>query len=222
VVREQIANACKAVGRDIETVTLIAVTKGFPADDIRILADLGVTDVGESRSAEGQAKRTEVSEYALTWHCIGQVQTNKAAHVARWADMIHGVDRPGLVVALERAAGAQSRSLDVLAQVDVLPGHSPRSDGSSRGGCPVADLASLADSVAESSMLRLRGVMTVADPTLDPAWVFGELAQVSADLRLRYPTADVVSAGMSGDFRQALAAGATHLRIGSAILGERA
>lgn len=220
-IRSQIGAACADAGRDPSAVTLIAVTKGFPADDIRILCDLGVTDVGESRAAEGLAKRNELSTLPLTWHCVGQVQTNKATQVVRWADLVHSVDRSGLVEALQRAAVSQDRTVDVLMQIDVVPPDFPRSVHSARGGCSLGQVTDLATTIGHSANLRLLGVMSVADPALEPAWVFGRLQAEAERLRQRYPSATVVSAGMSEDFATALAAGATHLRIGSAILGER-
>ena len=183
---------------------------------------MGVTDVGESRAAEGLAKRAELNNLPLTWHSIGQVQSNKAAQVVRWADLVHAVDRPGLVNAIQRAAASQDRTLDVLLQIDVVPSDFPRSDHSTRGGCSIGQVTELASTINSSANLRLCGVMSVADPALDPGWVFSELQAEAERLRSHYPSAHVVSAGMSGDFAAAVAAGATHLRIGSAILGERA
>ncbi|WP_019877653.1 YggS family pyridoxal phosphate-dependent enzyme [Sporichthya polymorpha] len=223
-VRERIAAACAAAGRDPADVTLIAVTKTWPASDVEHLAALGVRDVGENRDAEAAEKAATVSDAGvsdLTWHFVGQVQTNKARSVARYADVVHSVDRPRLVRALSAGATEGGRELDALIQVDLAP---PARDGSSssRGGAAPADVRSLADAVAAAPGLRLRGVMAVAPLGAPPGPAFERLAAVAADLRAAHPEARWISAGMSGDLEVAVGAGATHVRVGSGLLGNRA
>lgn len=216
-VRSRIDAACAAADRDPAEVTLVAVTKTHPASDVALLAELGVTDVGENRHPEAQHKHRDVAESApdLVWHFLGAVQTNKASQIARYADVVHSVDRPKLVTALARGAELADRRLDCLVQVDfdtTDPG---------RAGVAPADVAALADLIAGHDTLRLRGVMTVAPLGVDPAPVFEHLQQISLALRERHPDATVISAGMSEDADAAIARGATHVRIGRALLGER-
>ena len=216
-VHERIDRACAAAGRDRSDVTLIAVTKFFPVSDVEHLAALGVTDMGENRDQEAGAKFAEIPAQIreqLTVHFIGQLQSNKASHVVGYADVVQSVDRAKIARALDRAALAQERTLDVLVQVDL-------SGETGRGGVAVPDARALADRVAEAEALRLRGVMAVAPLGADPAEAFARLAEVAGAIRADHPEADQLSAGMSGDLEQAVAAGATHLRVGSAILGSR-
>lgn len=216
-VRTRIAAATRDAGRDPDAVTLIVVTKFWPAQDVRLLADLGVRDVGENRDQEAAAKAAACESLGLRWHFVGQLQTNKAPSVARYADTVHSVDRPRLIDALAHAAGAAAavgRRLGCLLQVSL--------DGdTARGGALPRDLPSLADRVAAAPDLELRGVMAVAPLGAAPAAAFARLADLAADLRRDHPSADWVSAGMSADLEAAIAAGATHVRVGSAILGDR-
>lgn len=213
-VRGRIAAACADAGRDPGEVDLVVVTKFFPASDVRLLADLGVTDVGENRHQEAQAKAAECADLGLTWHFIGGLQSNKAAAVASYADVVESVDRPKLVHALAR--GAEEREVDVLLQVSLDP-----SDRAGRAGADPADLAALAAAVAAAGPLRLRGLMAVAPLGEDPATAFARLADIRSAFLDDHPEATWLSAGMSGDLEQAVHAGATHVRIGSAILGSR-
>jgi pyridoxal phosphate enzyme (YggS family) len=215
-VRARIAAAATAAGRDPATVTLIAVTKTYPAADIALLAELGVTDVGESRDQEAAGKAAALAELPLRWHFVGQLQTNKARSVARYADVVHSVDRTGLVDALRRAAAARAVELDVLVQLNLDP-----VGGLDRGGVPPGELPRLADEVAAAPGLRLRGLMLVAPAGMDPAPVFSRLAEAAAALRVDHPHADWISAGMSADLEAAVACGATHVRVGSGLLGAR-
>ena len=213
-VRSRIRSACESSGRDPATITLIVVTKTFPASDVRLLAGLGVRDIGENRDAEGAAKAAETGDLGLRWHFIGRLQTNKARSVARWADLVHSVDRPGLVAALAKAATAAGRRLDCLVQVSL--------DGDvSRGGALIADVPGLADAVAAERSLQLLGIMAMAPLDVDALAAFDPLPGLSERVRAAHPEAAVVSAGMSGDLEAAIARGATHLRVGSAVLGER-
>ena len=217
-VEARIAAACRAAERDRAEITLVAVTKTFPADDVGHLAALGVREVGENRAADAAEKVAACREAGvvtdLTWHFVGQVQTNKAALVAGCCDVVHSVDRARLVTALDKGAGAAGRRLRVLVQVDLAG-----TDG--RGGAAPADVPAIAAAVADAEHLDLAGVMAVAPLDEDPGEAFGRLAEVAEALRREHPGAVVVSAGMSGDLEAAVARGATHLRVGTALLGSR-
>jgi hypothetical protein len=215
-VRERIRAACGAAGRTEEP-RLIVVTKFHPASDVRLLAELGVTDVGENRDQEASAKAAELAGLGLRWHFIGQLQTNKAKSVARYAEAVHSVDRPQLVAALSRAVVAAGREdpLACLIQVNL----DPRASG--RGGAAPADVPELGTLIDGSPGLRLAGVMAVAPLGADPAEAFARLAEVGGGLRRAFPEATMLSAGMSQDLEAAVAAGATHLRIGTDVLGPR-
>ncbi len=214
-VRARLAAACQAAGRDPEEVSLVAITKTWPADDVRRLAALGVRDVGENRDQEARPKAAACADLGLVWHFVGQLQTNKARSVAGYADVVHSVDRPRLVAALDRGAAEAGRAVGVLLEVAL--------DGEAgRGGATPAEVPALAALVAESAALRLLGVMGVAPLGADPAPAFARLAAVSAALRSEHPQAGWISAGMSGDLEAAIAAGATHVRVGTALLGRRA
>jgi uncharacterized pyridoxal phosphate-containing UPF0001 family protein len=154
----------------------------------------------------------------LRWHFVGQLQTNKARSVAGYADVVHSIDRVRLVEALDAGAARHDRRLDALVQVDLDPDPAP---GSTRAGCSPEDVDRLAEQVAAAEGLRLRGVMAVAPLDADPVPAFAKLAEIAARVRLVDPSATWVSAGMSGDLEQAVESGATHVRIGSAVLGSR-
>ena len=214
VVRDRIASASAASGRPEPT--LIVVTKTYPADDVRRLASLGVTDVGESRDQEAAPKHAATADLSLKWHTIGQLQRNKANAVARYADVVHGLDRDAIVDALDRGAAAAGRRITGLVQVSLDDPHVP-----GRGGAAPDDVLALADRIAAAEHLDLGGVMAVAPLGVDPVGAFDRLARIAERIRAVHPDARMMSAGMSGDLEQAIAAGATHLRVGTAILGLR-
>ncbi|GAA4740918.1 YggS family pyridoxal phosphate-dependent enzyme [Amnibacterium soli] len=207
-VQQRVAAAARAAHRDPAEITTIVVTKFQPIELILRLHDLGVRDFGESRHPEARDKAAALPD--ATWHFIGQLQTNKARQVARYADVVHSVDRPELVEAL---AG---RDLDVLLQVDLGAGES-----AGRGGARPGAVPALAEQVRAAEGLRLRGVMAVAPLGVPAATAFTALGFVADRVRAVAPSADWLSAGMSGDFAEAIAAGATHIRIGTAITGPR-
>jgi pyridoxal phosphate enzyme (YggS family) len=198
-----------AAGRDPDDVTIIAVTKTFPASDVGLLAELGLTEFGENRDAEAKAKAAEFP--GLRWHFVGQLQRNKARSVVTYADCIHSVDRPGIVDALDKAA---DRDIDVLLQVGL-------ERTGERGGADPAELTQLADAVNATDRLKLRGLMAVAPLGKPPEPEFRRLADIAAEFRANYPNAEMLSAGMTGDLEAAIRHGATHLRIGTALLGRR-
>lgn len=218
-VRARVEAACASAGRAPRDVTLVVVTKTYPASDVLRLADLGVRDIGENRHPEAAEKAQACADAGagdLTWHFVGAVQTNKAAAVAAYASCVHSVDRVRLVRALGKGAVRAGREVGCLVQVSLDP---PSAAG--RSGVAPDGVEEVAAAVAGTEGLRLRGVMAIAPLGADPAPAFARLADVAAGLRGDHPGADVVSAGMTGDLEQAVAAGATHLRVGRAILGER-
>jgi PLP dependent protein len=220
-VRRRIAAACAEAGRDESGVHLVVVTKTFPADDVRILADLGVTDVGENRHQEAAGKHAECADLPLTWHFVGALQTNKAAAVAEYADVVHSVDRVRLVRALDKATARTGRPLRCLLQVNLDPTGDDTGVIGRRSGADPGEALDLADEVARHGLLEVAGVMGVAPFGGDPGEAFARLERVAAEVRARHPGATMVSAGMSGDLEAAVRCGATHVRVGSAVLGER-
>lgn len=225
-VRARIADACIAASRDPRSVTLIAVTKSYPAVDVATLAALGVGDVGESRDQEASAKVTEVAQLRraspadqplpqLRWHFVGRLQSRKSRSVASYADAVHSVDRLELVAQLAAGVTRAGRDrLDVFVQVSL-------DEDPSRGGVTGDHVLALADEIAARPELRLRGVMAVAPMAADPHAAFADLAAAAARLRAVHPDADAISAGMSADLEAAVAHGSTHVRVGSALLGRR-
>lgn len=218
-VRQRIGAACVAADRPVAEVALIAITKTFPASDVVLLAELGVTDVGENRDQEAEPKVAAVASMRsgageLRWHFVGALQTNKCASVVRYASMIHSVDRLRLVDALGRAA--PQTVVRCLVQVDLDEVSRP-----GRAGARQDEVGAIAGAIAGDSRLELAGVMAVAPLDADPDVAFRKLAQIADTVRQRHPWATVISAGMSGDLEQAVANGATHLRVGSALLGAR-
>lgn len=218
-VEARIEAACRSAGRDRDEVTLIVVTKTFPAEDVRRLAGLGVVDVGENRDQEAAAKVAESMDLpGLRWHCIGRLQTNKAKSVARWASTVHSVDSVRLVDALGRSVVAAQRQapLECLVQVSLDPAAPP-----GRGGVQPDQVLEVADRLAARPGLLLRGVMAVAPNGVDPRPGFERLQEVSGRLTRVHPDATWISAGMSGDLEAAVTYGATCLRVGGAVLGNR-
>jgi pyridoxal phosphate enzyme (YggS family) len=215
-VRERIGTASADAGRAADDVRLVVVTKFFPASDVRILAELGVTDVGENRHQEAEAKATECADLGLTWHFIGGLQSNKAAAVAAYSSVVESVYRRKLVGPLSRGAHQRSHPVDVLLQVSLDP-----AGREGRSGAEPGELAELAAAVDEASMLTMRGLMAVAPLGEDPGSAFGRLADIRTEFLTHHPSASWLSAGMSADLEPAIRVGATHVRVGSAVLGSR-
>jgi hypothetical protein len=215
-VQQRIAAACAAAHRDPAELTTIAVTKTFPASDLRLLAGLGVADVGENRDNEAAAKYAESADLGLCWHFVGQLQRNKCRSVAGYADVVHSVDRAGLVTALDRAATAAGRELTALIQVSL----EDRPDAG-RGGADPDDVRALAAAIEAAASLRIGGVMAVAPLAAPPEPAFARLAAIAERLQRDHPAAVMISAGMTADLEAAVATGATHLRVGTALLGRR-
>lgn len=210
VVRGRISSVARETGRNEDEITTIVVTKFHPASLVRELASLGVRDVGESRHQEAAAKAAETADLDLVWHFIGQLQTNKARRVREYADVIHAVDREALVAAL----GGVGRPVGVFLQVSLSP--EPE-----RGGAAPAEVPALAHRIATTPGLNLLGLMTVAPLDAEPRAAFAAVRELSESLRREHPEATALSMGMSGDFEDAIREGATHLRIGTAITGNR-
>jgi pyridoxal phosphate enzyme (YggS family) len=211
----RIADAARAAGRDPRALTRIVVTKFHPATVAERLYDLGVRDFGENRQQELSAKVAAVGERdGLAWHFIGQAQTNKAKAIRAAASVVHSVDRIKIADALDAAAAPDAPTLDVLLQVNLT-------DDPKRGGVAPVELERLAEHASGCRTLRLRGVMAVAPLDEEPGRAFARLAEYSGRVRAIAPEATWISAGMTADYPEAIAAGATHLRIGSAITGPR-
>ena len=206
----EVAQAARDAGRRPEDITTIVVTKFHPAALVRELHELGVRDFGESRHQDAAPKVAELADLEATWHFIGQLQSKKARQVRAYADVLHSVDRPSLVAALE----SPDDSRDVFLQVNLTP-------DTARGGVAPDELMRLADVVGETPGLRLVGLMAVAPLEGEPRRAFAAVRELSEAVRVGHPDATMLSMGMSGDFADAILEGATHLRIGTAITGNR-
>ncbi|KQB86752.1 YggS family pyridoxal phosphate-dependent enzyme [Corynebacterium lowii] len=215
-VREHIAACAREAGRDPQEITLLPVTKFHPASDIALLADLGVTEVGENREQEARAKAQEIPQ--MRFHMIGQVQTKKANHVARWAASVHSVDSLKLIEALNRGAG---RALESGERTEVLPCFIQWSaDGDTqRGGS--TQPAELIDALVAAEHLRPAGIMCVPPLGSDPAEIFRRAHHLRVEEEERLGQRLLLSAGMSGDMREAIAAGTDIVRVGTRIMGAR-
>lgn len=207
-VQERIQIAAKNAGRSLEDIHLIVVTKSFPASDVEILKELGITDFGENRDSDAAAKAAQV---AGTWHFQGQIQSNKLKSICSWAHVIHSLDDARHFEIIQKSA---THALEIFLQVNL--------DGAqNRGGASVQTLYGLAAQVQEDPVHRLAGIMAVAPLTIDGEKAFDHLRSIHNSFSLEFPMATALSAGMSSDFELAIAFGATHLRIGSQIMGSR-
>jgi len=204
--------ACAAAERPRSEITVVAVTKTFPASDVAALVTLGVGDFGENRDGEARAKAAAIP--GVRWHFVGRLQRNKCRSVATYADAVHSVDRIEVADALAHGAARAGRLVDVLVQASL--------DGDpARGGALPADIPGIAEACARAECLRLSGLMAVAPMDADPDAAFARLAEMAAALVADHPRADAISAGMSGDLEPAVRHGATHVRVGTALLGAR-
>ena len=208
LVQQQISIAAKDAGRSLDEITLIAVTKTFPASDVEILRELGITNFGENRDSDAAPKAEIV---AGTWHFQGQIQSNKLKSITSWANVIHSLDEIRHFEVIEKIA---PHPLDIFCQVSL--------DGSEgRGGVREQKLFDLAQAIERSTLHRLAGLMAVAPLGVEPDVAFSKLSVIRKAFMADFPMANKLSAGMSGDFKEAIAHGATHIRIGSSILGSR-
>lgn len=216
-VQERIRAAAAAAARDPAGVALVVVTKTWPVSDIHLLADLGVRDLAESRQQELDGKAGELVGTGVRWHFVGQIQSNKASRVAEVADVVHSVESVRVAQRLNAGASRRGRTLRCFIQVNL----DPTGSGEGRGGVGCDELDEVARGVDTCAALELVGVMAVAPLGLDPAPAYGLLAAMSQRLRREHPRATSISAGMSSDLEAAVTAGATHVRVGSAVLGRR-
>ena len=225
----RISAACAAAGRSPDGVTSVIVTKTWPADDVRRLFELGVRDMAENRDQEARPKVAECADLDITWHFVGQMQRNKANSVARYADFVHSVDRVALARSLDSGAERAGRRLKCFVQVSLGSSDSPvgphsggaEVSGPHRGGADASDVLDVCEAVAESHQLDLVGLMAVAPLGERPESAFERLALVREPVLRSFPQAVLLSAGMSSDLEEAIAIGATHVRVGSAVLGKR-
>lgn len=212
-VRDRIERAALTAHRDPSALVLVAVSKNQPPAAVSSLAALGLRDFGESRQQEAAPKAAAAPD--LRWHFVGRLQRNKARAVARWAQAVHSVDRIDLVTPLARASAETGHALEVFVQVSL--------DGDpTRAGVPAGGLVALADAVAGEPALRLMGVMAVAPLGAPARPAFAALRRLRDELARSHPQASSISAGMSADLEDAIAEGATHLRVGTALFGRRA
>lgn len=211
---ERISQSCNTSKRERKDITLIAVTKNFPASDIEILYELGIQDVGENRDQEASAKFAQVKK-TLTWHFIGQLQSNKVKSVVKYCNFIHSVDRISLAKEISKQAQLIKKTIKIFLQIDLAP------TDANRGGVEAGELNSLAREVAKLPGVEIVGLMSVAPLNQEPKEAFSRLAVIRASFLKEFPKAAQLSIGMSDDFEDAINFGATHLRIGSLLLGVR-
>ncbi len=216
-VRQRVSAAAAEAGRDPAEVTVVVVTKTWPVSDLEILIELGVHDLGENKHQEAEEKAETLSGRGIRWHFVGQVQSNKAGKIAAYADVVHSVDSVRVAQRLNSGAHQYDRSLTCLIQVNL----DEAAERAGRGGVPADEMEQVAHAIETAGRLDLGGVMGVAPLHGDADAAYQRLLDASRHLRADYPDAAVVSAGMSGDLEAAVRAGATHVRVGSAVLGER-
>lgn len=215
--QSEIAAAAHAANRDPAEIELIAISKTWPASDVRLLSELGVQVFGENRAQEAALKAAEITDLNLEWHHVGQVQTNKASQIVSYANFVHSIDRPAAAFAINKAAAKLDKQISVFIQVAL-----DESDSEHRAGVEPSKLLELAEEVQSLPNLILVGLMAVAPLGQEPEIAFQKLQPTVKAFRSKYPLAQGLSIGMSGDFKAAIAAGATHIRIGSILFGNRA
>jgi len=216
-VRQRIESATRAAGRPAQSVRLLGVSKTFPPDAVREAAQAGLRDFGENYVQEGVEKIRELASLGLTWHYIGPIQSNKTRAIAEHFDWVHSIDRGKIAARLAEARGAGRAELQVCIQVNV-------SGEASKSGVAPEEAAQLASEVAALPRLKLRGLMAVPEPTPDEALQrrrFGQLRELHERLNCDGFAMDTLSMGMSADLEAAIAEGATLVRVGTAIFGER-
>lgn len=219
-VRRRIDSAARQVGRQPDEVTLVVVTKTWPASDVRLLADLGVRDIGENRDQEARLKALECSDLPVRRHFVGRLQRNKAGSVATYADYVHSVDREPLCLALDRGARAAGRVPRVFVQVDLDHDTSPP-EARRRGGALPTEVEGICQAARSAANLELIGLMAVAPLGENPVSAYDRLNRIRQSVIADFPEARALSAGMSSDLEVAVSAGATHVRVGTAVLGDR-
>ena len=210
-VRAGVAAASAEAGRGLDEITMIVVTKFYPASLLRELYALGVREVGENRHQEAQAKAAELADLDLGWNFIGQLQSKKAKQVRAYAHSVHSLDRASVIEALGSSDGT---TIECFVQLNLT-------DDPGRGGVQEADFERTTELVLATPGLELLGVMAVAPVGEEPRPAFVRVREASERMQRLAPGARYISTGMSGDYHEAILEGATHLRIGSAITGNR-
>lgn len=215
-VNTQIAEAANEAGRSADEITLVAVSKTWPASDVRLLHSLGQKDFGENRAQEAIPKAAALFDLDITWHHIGQIQTNKAGQIVRYANVVQSIDRSKAAAAIARAAAVAEKNIEVLVQVSL-----DSEQAENRAGAEFPEVLRIANEIQQLKNLSLLGLMAVAPLGESAAVAFSRMAPLVNVFQSEYPKSKVVSIGMSGDFKEAIAAGATHVRIGSLLFGNR-
>jgi pyridoxal phosphate enzyme (YggS family) len=211
-VKEKISAAAQAAGRSPSEITLIAVTKTFPVSDLEILYELGVRNFGENRDQEA-APKVGVLPADITWHFQGGIQSNKLKSISNWASVIHSVDKFKYAQMISQFSVGKTKEIFIQVSLDTLP--------QSREGVDPADLMQLAEQIMSLPNLQVKGLMAVAPLDQPTEQAFVRLQQIQQKFIQLYPAARSLSSGMSGDYELAISLGATHVRIGSSILGNR-
>jgi pyridoxal phosphate enzyme (YggS family) len=212
LVKEKISSAAQAAGRSPNEITLIAVTKTFPVSDLEILYELGVRNFGENRDQEA-APKVGVLPADITWHFQGGIQSNKLKSISNWASVIHSVDKFKYAQMISQFSVGKTKEIFIQVSLDTLP--------QSREGVDPADLMQLAEQIMSLPNLEVKGLMAVAPLDQPTEQAFVRLQQIQQKFIQLYPAASSLSSGMSGDYELAISLGATHVRIGSSILGNR-
>jgi len=211
-VKEKISAAAQAAGRSPSEITLIAVTKTFPVSDLEILYEIGVRNFGENRDQEA-APKVGVLPADITWHFQGGIQSNKLKSISNWASVIHSVDKFKYAQMISQFSVGKTKEIFIQVSLDTLP--------QSREGVDPADLMQLAEQIMSLPNLEVKGLMAVAPLDQPTEQAFVRLQQIQQKFIQLYPAASSLSSGMSGDYELAISLGATHVRIGSSILGNR-
>ena len=202
-------------GRDIDEIRLIVVSKNHGPELVRELYDLGQRDFGENRDQEAKPKAEQTADLeGVNWHFVGQLQSNKVKSALGYSRFLHSIDRPSLLVALQKELSSQTNVVGGFIQLNLT-------DDPGRGGVEPKDLLFFAESALGTANLQILGVMGVAALDRDPRVDFETIYSASQQLQTLIPEARAISAGMSHDFREAIDMGATHLRIGTSITGKR-
>jgi pyridoxal phosphate enzyme (YggS family) len=212
LVKERITSAAQAAGRSPSEITLIAVTKTFPVSDLEILYELGVRNFGENRDQEA-APKVSALPADITWHFQGGIQSNKLKSISNWASVIHSVDKFKYAQMISQFSVGKTKEIFIQVSLDTLP--------QSREGVDPADLMQLAEQIMSLPNLQVKGLMAVAPLDQPTEQAFVRLQQIQQKFIQLYPAASSLSSGMSGDYELAISLGATHVRIGSSILGNR-
>ncbi len=219
ILRDRILRACEKAGRNRDDISVVAVSKTFDADRVREAAEAGIRDFGENYVQELQRKRTDLPD-DLRWHFVGHLQTNKVRQIADYVHLIHSVDNLRLAKELQKRAEKAGRTIDVLVEVHTT-------DEATKYGVAPEETAELVGQIAELDRVQVRGLMTMgpfSDDPNDSRPSFRQVVELKKSIEDRgwkRVSMDELSMGMTHDFEAAIEEGATILRIGTAIFGER-